>query len=131
LLAFTLPYSYLVGGVPYPFDLATIARLPGNYGVVKTILHGAFGTTLRQRAQPLLDWAHQQNSRSQLSRLVLEEAPSTIAHHPSAPLRERLERRLTRSMLSKLAAAGLLLSAFSLVFRVMLKEHTVRSPRRK
>jgi acyl-CoA reductase-like NAD-dependent aldehyde dehydrogenase len=53
LLQFTQPYSYAVGKAPKEFDLATVGREPGHYTFLSTILHFAFGTSLRQRLKPV------------------------------------------------------------------------------
>jgi delta 1-pyrroline-5-carboxylate dehydrogenase len=53
LLQFTQPYSYLVGNPPHPFDIATIARKPGNYHLVKAAMHALFGVSVQQRLAPV------------------------------------------------------------------------------
>lgn len=55
LLQFTRPYSYLVGRPPYSWDVATLARQPGSYGLIAGLTRLLFGVTLQQRARPLAD----------------------------------------------------------------------------
>ncbi len=53
LLQFTRPYAYVVSKPPVPWDLATIARSPGNYHTVASVMRLFFGTTPAQRMQPI------------------------------------------------------------------------------
>ena len=55
LQQFTTPYSYLVGAPPYRWDVATLARQPGRYGLISALLNLLFGVTLKQRAQPVVE----------------------------------------------------------------------------
>ena len=55
LLQFTQTRSFVVGNPPLPFDIATILRRPGNYRLGAWIIHLAFGTTLKQRLEPVVD----------------------------------------------------------------------------
>lgn len=53
LLQFTQPYSYVYGPPPLPFDIATVARKPGNYHLLSTIMRLLFGVSPQQRLQPV------------------------------------------------------------------------------
>ncbi len=55
LMQFTRPYAYAVGNAPYAWDVATILRKPGHYEAGAAVMRLAFGTSLRQRLQPLTD----------------------------------------------------------------------------
>jgi acyl-CoA reductase-like NAD-dependent aldehyde dehydrogenase len=57
LMQFTQTRAYVVGKPPYPFDVATIMRSPGNYTLSAAIIRFFFGTNFRQRTQPLRDVA--------------------------------------------------------------------------
>lgn len=56
LLRFTTPITYAISGVPFRWDLATIMRIPGHYGVGKFLMELLFGMTLRQHLRPILRW---------------------------------------------------------------------------
>lgn len=51
LMQFTRPYGYTVGQPPLPWDIATVVRKPGHYGIAKAIIHAVFGVTPGQRFQ--------------------------------------------------------------------------------
>lgn len=53
LLQFTLPKAVVTGQPPYPWDLATVARKPGNYRLVQAVMNALFGVTPAQKLQPL------------------------------------------------------------------------------
>lgn len=55
LLQFTQTRAFVVGNPPLPFDVATILRQPGNYRLGSGIIHLAFGTTLKQRLEPVVE----------------------------------------------------------------------------
>jgi acyl-CoA reductase-like NAD-dependent aldehyde dehydrogenase len=54
LIQFTRPYAYAVGQAPFPWDVGTILREPGHYKAGATIMHLVFGTSLKQRIQPVI-----------------------------------------------------------------------------
>ncbi len=56
LLRFTTPITYAISRTPFPWDLATIMRIPGHYWVGQFLMELLFGVTLRQRLRPLLRW---------------------------------------------------------------------------
>jgi hypothetical protein len=45
-----------VGNPPPPFDVATILRSPGNYKLGAAIVRLFFGTSMRQRSQPIIEY---------------------------------------------------------------------------
>jgi acyl-CoA reductase-like NAD-dependent aldehyde dehydrogenase len=53
LMQFTRPYAYAVGNAPYSWDVATILRRPGHYQAGAAIMRLAFGTSSRQRLEPV------------------------------------------------------------------------------
>lgn len=53
LMQFTRPYAYAAGNPPPAWDVATIMREPGHYTAGTAIMQLAFGTSLRQRLQPV------------------------------------------------------------------------------
>lgn len=53
LLQFTQVYSYAIGRTPNPLDIAVIMREPGHYDTGWRLMHILFGTSLKQRLQPL------------------------------------------------------------------------------
>ncbi len=55
LLQFTQTRAFVVGNPPLPFDIATILRQPGNYKLGSGIIHLAFGTSLKQRMEPVVE----------------------------------------------------------------------------
>lgn len=55
LLEFTYSHALVVGNAPSPLDVAVLLRKPGNYRLMKTIMHVAFGATPRQRVRPLAE----------------------------------------------------------------------------
>lgn len=55
LLQFTQTRAFVVGNPPLPFDIATILRQPGNYRLGSGIIHLAFGTSLKQKIEPVVD----------------------------------------------------------------------------
>lgn len=55
LMQFTRPYSYVIGGPPLKWDIATILRQPGHYRLAAAIMGLVFGTTLRRRWQALAE----------------------------------------------------------------------------
>lgn len=55
LLQFTFSKSYVVSQVPRPYDVGTILRRPGTYGISKAIMKLAFGVTPQQRLEPITD----------------------------------------------------------------------------
>ena len=55
LLQFTQTRSFVVGQPPFPFDIATIMRKPGNYKLGAGIIHLAFGTTPKQKLKPVIE----------------------------------------------------------------------------
>jgi len=74
LLQFTQPYSYAYGPPPLPFDVATIARKPGNYTLMSHIIHVAFGSS-RQKIEPLGEILQESGIPQRLQR----NAPSMAA----------------------------------------------------
>jgi acyl-CoA reductase-like NAD-dependent aldehyde dehydrogenase len=58
LMQFTRPYSYVVGPPPLAWDVATLLRSPGHYHLGSAIMRLAFGVTLRQRWQAVLQLLH-------------------------------------------------------------------------
>jgi acyl-CoA reductase-like NAD-dependent aldehyde dehydrogenase len=64
LLQFTKPYSYAVGGPPLKWDVATILRENGHYGLAVAIMGVLYGTSLRQRWEALSQWLWKKNSRN-------------------------------------------------------------------
>jgi acyl-CoA reductase-like NAD-dependent aldehyde dehydrogenase len=55
LMQFTQSQAYLVGEPPLAWDVATILRKPGHYQDAADIMRLAFGATLRQRLEPVLE----------------------------------------------------------------------------
>ena len=55
LLQFTQTRAFVVGNPPLPFDIATILRQPGNYRLGSGIIHLAFGTSLKQKIEPMVE----------------------------------------------------------------------------
>lgn len=53
VLQFVQVHSYVVGGPPLPFDLATLLRIPGHYKLGTAIIRLMFGTSPAQRLQPV------------------------------------------------------------------------------
>jgi delta 1-pyrroline-5-carboxylate dehydrogenase len=79
LLQFTQPHAHGIGDPPHPLDLATILRRPGNYELGSTLMQLAFGTSPRQRAQPLIELAERQAHRVGPARLGLGMAAVATA----------------------------------------------------
>lgn len=61
LMQFTRPYAYVTGQPPLPFDLTVIARRPGNYRLLSTVMHLVFGTSLSQKLRTLPEWFSRSN----------------------------------------------------------------------
>jgi delta 1-pyrroline-5-carboxylate dehydrogenase len=55
LLAFTTSQAHVVGKPPYAWDVGTIARSPGNYRLLSTIIYTVFGTSPQQKAKPIME----------------------------------------------------------------------------
>lgn len=55
LLQFTYSKAYVVSPVPKPFDIATILRKPGTYGISKAVLKLFLGATPQQRVEAVTD----------------------------------------------------------------------------
>lgn len=55
LMQFTRPYAYAVGNAPYSWDVATVLRRPGHYQAGAAIMRLAFGTSPRQRLEPVTE----------------------------------------------------------------------------
>ncbi len=53
LMQFVRPYSYMVGGPPIRWDIATILREPHHYNLGAALMHVIFGVDLRQRWEAL------------------------------------------------------------------------------
>jgi acyl-CoA reductase-like NAD-dependent aldehyde dehydrogenase len=53
LLQFTYSQAQVVGQPPLAFDIATILREPGHYGLSRAVMHLVFGVTPAQRLRPL------------------------------------------------------------------------------
>ncbi len=53
LIQFTRPYAYVVGKPPHDWDIATIARKPGHYHFLASVVRLLFGVNTRQRMQPV------------------------------------------------------------------------------
>lgn len=53
LLQFTQAYAYLVGDPPKELDLTVLARRPGNYNFLKTVIQFVFGVTPQQKLEPV------------------------------------------------------------------------------
>ena len=49
LLQFTRPYGYAIGQPPKPWDIATILRKPGMYGLAEKLMCFLFGTNMNQK----------------------------------------------------------------------------------
>jgi acyl-CoA reductase-like NAD-dependent aldehyde dehydrogenase len=64
ILQFTQFRSYAVGHPPHPLDLATHLRKPGHYRLGTAVLRLAFGVTIRQRLQPVVEGVEQLIERS-------------------------------------------------------------------
>ncbi len=54
LLAFAQSHAYTVGRPPLPFDLATVMRRPGHYALASAVAHLVFGTSPRQKLNPVV-----------------------------------------------------------------------------
>lgn len=63
LLQFTQSVAFAVGKPPLPFDLATILRSPGNYHTSAAIMKVAFGTTPRQRLEPVAEFLQENKGK--------------------------------------------------------------------
>lgn len=55
MLQFTQTRAFVVGKPPQPFDIATRMREPGNYRLGASIIRLAFGTTLKQKLEPVME----------------------------------------------------------------------------
>jgi acyl-CoA reductase-like NAD-dependent aldehyde dehydrogenase len=55
LLQFTRPRATLIGQAPVAWDIATVARQPGNYRLLEMIMQVVFGVGLKQKARPLTE----------------------------------------------------------------------------
>jgi acyl-CoA reductase-like NAD-dependent aldehyde dehydrogenase len=53
LMQFTRPFSYVVGGAPVKWDIATLLRENGRYNLATAIMGVLYGTTLRQKWETL------------------------------------------------------------------------------
>jgi len=91
LMQFTRPYAYAAGR-PFAFDVPTIGRLPGHYGMLSAIMHLAFGVTLRQRARPLMDVV-QRVSAQRVGRQIVVGAGAALAAASLAVAARRLAIR--------------------------------------
>lgn len=56
LLQFTQSASYVLSTPPMPFDIAVKMREPGNYRLGESLLKVAFGTSLKQKSEPFVDF---------------------------------------------------------------------------
>jgi acyl-CoA reductase-like NAD-dependent aldehyde dehydrogenase len=53
IMQFTRPYAYVVGETPFEWDIATLARRPGHYHFLASVVRFLFGVNTRQRMQPV------------------------------------------------------------------------------
>jgi succinate-semialdehyde dehydrogenase/glutarate-semialdehyde dehydrogenase len=69
LLQFTQTRAFVVGNPPLPFDIATIMRHPGNYKLGSGIIHLAFGTSLKQRIEPVVDLLEEREMKPKVKKV--------------------------------------------------------------
>jgi succinate-semialdehyde dehydrogenase/glutarate-semialdehyde dehydrogenase len=60
VMQFSQTHSYVTSQPPYPFDIATILRSPGNYKLGAAIMRLALGVTPKQRLQPVAEFLEEQ-----------------------------------------------------------------------
>lgn len=101
-MQFVRSHAYLEGGVPLPFDPATILREPGHYEFGKTILKTMFGANWQQRAEPVQTLTAQGLKNLRAGKLVetIEQAP---------PEKRRLMAGVALGVLGAVAAAAFFL----------------------
>ncbi|MAU01300.1 MAG: aldehyde dehydrogenase [Anaerolineaceae bacterium] len=69
LLQFTQTRAFVVGNPPLPFDIATILRQPGNYKLGSGIIHLAFGTSLKQRIEPVVELLEEKEMKPKVKKM--------------------------------------------------------------
>ncbi len=78
VLQFVQTHSYVVGGPPLAFDLATLLRIPGHYKLGAAIIHLMFGTSAAQRLQPVKDALADQEIRPKLNKAAAVGAMTVL-----------------------------------------------------
>ena len=63
LMQFVRPFSYAMGGVPIKWDIATIMRENGHYGLATAIMCFVYGTSLKQKLATIVQLFRRKGGR--------------------------------------------------------------------